>query len=58
MVNGKKNSAMKKRFVFSILAAFAVCSCQVEEINETTPDSTQKVIRDAKVFTAIIGIVV
>ena len=54
MVNGKKNSAMKKRFVFSILAAFAVCSCQVEEINETTPDSTQEVIREAKVFTAII----
>lgn len=45
---------MKKRFVFSILAAFAVCSCQVEEINETTPDSTQEVIREAKVFTAII----
>ena len=40
--------------VFSILAAFAVCSCQVEEINETTPDSTQEVIREAKVFTAII----
>ena len=54
MVNGKKNSAMKKRSVFSILAAFAVCSCQVEEINETTPDSTQEVIREAKVFTAII----
>ena len=54
MVNGKKNSAMKKRFVFSILAAFAVCSCQVDEINETTPDSTQEVIREAKVFTAII----
>ena len=54
MVNGKKNSAMKKRFVFSILAAFAVCSCQVEEINETTPDSNQEVIREAKVFTAII----
>ena len=45
---------MKKRFVFSILAALAVCSCQVEEINETTPDSTQEVIREAKVFTAII----
>ena len=45
---------MKKIFVFSILAAFAVCSCQVEEINETTPDSTQDVIREAKVFTAII----
>lgn len=54
MVNGKKNSAMKKRFVFSILAAFAVCGCQVEEINETTPESTQEVICEAKVFTAII----
>ena len=45
---------MKKRVIFGILAAFAVCSCQVEEINETTPDSTQEVIREAKVFTAII----
>ena len=54
MVNGKKNSAMKKRFVFSILAALAVCSCQVEEINEIAPESNQEVIREAKVFTAII----
>ena len=45
---------MKKRFVYSFLAALAVCSCQVVEINETTPDSTQEVIREAKVFTAII----
>lgn len=45
---------MKKRFVFSILAAFAVCSCQVVEVNESYPDSNQEVIREAKVFTAII----
>ncbi|MDY3784117.1 MAG: hypothetical protein SOZ66_07755 [Candidatus Cryptobacteroides sp.] len=45
---------MKKRIIFGILAAFAVCSCQVEEINETAKESTLKVIREAKVFTAII----
>jgi len=45
---------MKKRFVYGILAALTVCSCQVEEINETTPESTPEVIREAKVFTAII----
>lgn len=45
---------MKKRFVFGILAAFAVCSCQVEEINETAKESTLEVIKEAKVFTAII----
>ena len=54
MVNGKKNSAMKKRVIFGILAAFAVCSCQVEEINETAKESTLEVIKEAKVFTAII----
>ena len=45
---------MKKRFVYGILAALAVCSCQVEEIYETTPESIPEVIREAKVFTAII----
>lgn len=45
---------MKKRFVYSFLAALAVCSCQVEEVNESALDSTQEVIREAKVFTAII----
>ena len=45
---------MKKRFVFGILAAFVVCSCQVEEINETAKESTLEVIKEAKVFTAII----
>ena len=45
---------MKKRFVYSFLAALAVCSCQVVEVNESAPDSTQEVIREAKVFTAII----
>ncbi len=45
---------MKKRFVFGILVAFAVCSCQVVEVNESAPDSTQEIIREAKVFTAII----
>ena len=54
MVNGKKNSAMKKRVIFGILAAFAVCSCQVEEINETAKESTLEVIKEVKVFTAII----
>ena len=45
---------MKKRFVYSFLAALAVCSCQVVEVNESAPDSTQEVIREAKVFTAVI----
>ena len=45
---------MKKRVIFGILAAFAVCSCQVEELNETTKESTLEVIKEAKVFTAII----
>lgn len=45
---------MKKRVIFGILAAFAVCSCQVEEINETVKESTLEVIKEAKVFTAII----
>ena len=45
---------MKKRFVYSFLAALAVCSCQVVEVNESAPDSTQEVIREAKVFIAII----
>lgn len=45
---------MKKRFVYSFLAALAACSCQVVEVNESAPDSTQEVIREAKVFTAII----
>ena len=54
MVYGKKNSAMKKRIIFGILAAFAICSCQVEEIDETAKESTLEVIKEAKVFTAII----
>ena len=54
MVYGKKNSAMKKRIIFGILAAFAICSCQVEEIDETDKESTLEVIKEAKVFTAII----
>lgn len=54
MVNGKRNSTMKKRFVFGILYAFAICSCQVEEINEIASESTPGVIREAKVFSAII----
>ena len=54
MVNGKKNSVMKKRVIFGILAAFAVCSCRVEEINETAKESTLEVIKEAKIFTAII----
>ena len=45
---------MKKRFVYSYLAALAVCSCQVVEVYESAPDSTQEVIREAKEFTAII----
>ena len=45
---------MKKRFVYSFLAALAVCSCQVEEIDETAKESTLEVIKEAKVFTAII----
>ena len=44
---------MKKRFVYSFLAALAVCSCQVEEIDETAKESTLEVIKEAKVFTAI-----
>lgn len=45
---------MKKRFVFGILAAFAVCSCRVEEIDETAKESTLEVIKESMVFTAII----
>ena len=45
---------MKKRFVFGVLYAFAICSCQVEEIDEIASESTPGVIREAKVFSAII----
>ncbi len=43
---------MKRIIAFSVLAALAICGCQVKEIGELPPES--KINPEAKVFTAVI----
>ncbi len=55
MVNGKRDSAMKKVYIYCTLAILAITACQTKELDVPVLEESNEVIqREAKVFTATI----